>query len=233
MQRDMRSGARQLVGKLGAAGLVLIAAPAAHAAEVDHQAWFTMNTIAERGPVTVQFDLNARVTDEVKRMSQENARATVSYRLNPAVSVGGGYFFGYSELPDVADIVEHRVFEQVQLRVGGLPKGVLLTSRTRIEQRFRQDRPGVGLRGYEMVRLQVPLAGTASLIGLVEAAQNLNSTSWGQRRGFSTARGAVSVNVPVTGHISVQPGYSGQYIKRWKAEDRFYHAYLLTVQVRV
>ncbi|MBC2665837.1 DUF2490 domain-containing protein [Novosphingobium flavum] len=211
-----------------ATGLTIAAGPA-RATETDQQIWLTSNNSVDLGEVTVALDFNTRLTEHIKRMSQENARFTVSYRLNPHIAIGGGYFFGYAELPDVPDIVEHRGFEQVTLSLGGLPKGQSLGARTRIEQRFRRDENEMGLRAYEQVRFQAPLRGKLSGIAVVEAAYNLNDTEWGQHAGFSALRGALSLSLPVTRHISVQPGYSGQYVIRWHAEGRFYHAYMFNV----
>jgi len=131
-----------------ASALPLVTVPA-HATEVDDQAWFTLSGAQDFGKAAVQLDLSTRLTDELTRMSQQNARLTATYDLSPKVSVGGGYYYGQSEQPDVPDIVEHRPFEQVNVRIGGLPKGVTLVSRSRLEERFRQGGPGMGLRSYE------------------------------------------------------------------------------------
>jgi hypothetical protein len=219
-------------GAASMAALAMAMAPVARATETDHQVWLTLNSSAEVGKATVALDLNTRLTEGARRVSQENARFTISLPVSPVVSLGGGYFFGYAELPDVPDIVEHRTFEQAIVRFRGMPKGVVLNARTRIEQRFRRNEGQMGLRGYQQVRLQVPLKGKLSGFTLIEAAYNLNETDWGQHPGLSAVRGAAGVNYPLNGHISVQPGYSAQYVKRWRAEDRLYHALMFNLVVK-
>jgi hypothetical protein len=214
-----------------ASALPLVTVPA-HATEVDDQAWFTLSGAQDFGKAAVQLDLSTRLTDELTRMSQQNARLTATYDLSPKVSVGGGYYYGQSEQPDVPDIVEHRPFEQVNVRIGGLPKGVTLVSRSRLEERFRQGGPGMGLRSYENLRLQIPLGHRITLINQAEVAWNLNDTIWGQHHGFSSLRGTLQVNFPLTRKWSIQPGYAAQYIARYRAEHRFYNAVLLNIQYR-
>jgi len=231
MQRKARiGGARAVAAALAAMGG--LAASPARATDADGQVWLTLNALTQWDKIGLQLDLQSRLTDNFRHPNQENARLTITYPLNRAVSLGGGYYIGYSELPDVSDLVEHRPFEQVSVAVGGLPKGVSLVSRTRLEQRVRREATGTGLRAFEQVKAQFPLVGRLGGIALIEAAWNFNTTPWGQRTGFGTARAAVQLNVPVNASVSVQPGYSGQYVKRWHNEGRFYHAFLLNLVVK-
>lgn len=219
--------------------LVLAATPAL-AAEDDAQVWLAQQSFLNLNQNLVLFtDVQLRLTDDAQRAGQAIVRGALGVKLDRSTTVWGGY--GYIRSDPLGGRVshEHRVFEQVTWRAFGDGAGngttrPTLTGRTRLEQRLVDGQGGTGWRLRQLVRLDVPLGkpGAPQAVVWAEPSVGLNRTGWGQKSGFDQLRGFAGVALPVGRGISVEAGYSGQYVSRPAREDRMNHIASLSLMIR-
>jgi hypothetical protein len=87
-----------------------------------------------------------------------------------------------------ADSDEHRIWQQL---IWSKPlNGINFLSRTRLEQRFRDDGSDTGWRLRQFMKAAYPLPGNPnmSLVAYDELFFGLNDTDWGTRSGFDRNR---------------------------------------------
>ncbi len=219
--------------------LVLAATPAL-AAEDDAQVWLAQQSFLNLNQDLVLFtDVQLRLTDDAQRAGQAIVRGALGVKLDRSTTVWGGY--GYIRSDPLGGRVshEHRVFEQVTWRAFGDGAGngttrPTLTGRTRLEQRLVDGQSGTGWRLRQLVRLDVPLGkpGSPQAVVWAEPFVGLNRTGWGQKSGFDQLRGFAGVALPVGRGVSVEAGYSGQYVSRPAREDRMNHIASLSLMIR-
>lgn len=222
-----------------ACALMLTASPTL-AAEDDAQVWLAQQSFVNLDKNLVLFtDLQLRLTDDAARAGQAIARGALGVRVHRSTTVWGGY--GYIRTDPAGGRVshEHRVFEQVMWRafgdgIGNTTTRPTLTGRTRLEQRMIEGQDGTGWRLRQLVRLDVPLGkpGTPQAVLWAEPFVGLNRTGWGQKSGFDQLRGFAGLALPVGKGISVEAGYSGQYVSRPAREDRMNHIASLSLLIR-
>ncbi|MEM7436358.1 MAG: DUF2490 domain-containing protein [Myxococcota bacterium] len=134
---------------------VLFAVPASATAQLDQDfamwgALFFTGQLDQRSPsVAFWFDAQARQNDQ-------STAQVLRPALGVTLSSWASLWLGYASLltwfngPD-ARTTENRLFEQLILKYR--KHGVLLMSRTRVEQRWLKEAPGTAHRFRELVRL--------------------------------------------------------------------------------
>jgi hypothetical protein len=219
---------------------MMLAATPALAAEEDTQVWLAQQSFLNLNKDLVLFtDLQVRLTDDAARAGQAIARGALGVRLDPSTTVWGGYGYIRSDPQGGRVSHEHRLFEQVTWRAFGDGAGngttrPTLTGRTRLEQRMVEGQQGTGWRLRQLVRLDVPLGkpGSPQAVVWAEPFVGLNRTGWGQKSGFDQLRGFAGLALPVGKGISVEAGYSGQYVSRPARDDRMNHIASLSLMIR-
>ncbi len=214
-----------------AAGLALVAGTG-QAADVDNQVWSVAQFNADLGPRTLfTMDTQARFFDDASRLGQVIVRPAVGYRLNDTTNAFVGYAYVRSKPAGRAATHEHRAWQQLTFRAAGDGKGLTLNGRTRVEQRWVEGRDDTGIRFRQQFRLTAPVAGKVRAVATNELFFGLNNTDWGQRDGLHLVRSFVGVSVPVTGNLTVEPGYLNQYVVR-RGENAVHHALSITTNIQ-
>ncbi len=217
---------------LAAAGLGLLAAPAN--AQDDGQAWAQ---VLVQGPIkdNVVFwaEGQARLTDAA-RANQIIIRPAIGLRLNATTTAHVGYAYIRTDPVNGAAATEHRIWEQLTFPIVRNRRGLVVSARSRIEQRMFEGRQDTGWRLRQFVRGQMPFLRGSALSGvvIVEAFYAANSTDWGARAGIDQVRTFAGISIPIKKQIVVEPGYLNQAIFRL-GPDRVNHVASVTLIARL
>ena len=221
------------LARLLACGLALAASPAA--ARDDEQIWLNVTAM---GPVSgnllyfAEFQARGGIGDDAYR--QLNIRPAVGWRINSQVSAYLGYVYVPTDINDNRANTENRVYQQLGWSFGKTAIGEL-SSRTRLEQRFRSDGSDTGWRFRQLLRTVVPIQSNPrpiKALATVEVFANLNTTDWGARSGFDQLRSFVGVEIPIQGRSTIEAGYLNQAINRPNADLRVNHVLSIALFIR-
>lgn len=216
-----RRGAGLCGAAWGLLAMVGVSAPA-QASEEDFNLWLgQFATINASEKVYFRLEAQERFTNDADRLGQLLLRSLVGYRLNDNVNVGAGYAFIYTDPVGPAELNEHRLYQELNVRLLRTAGGVTLDSRTRLEQRFFEERSDTGWRLRQFVQLRAPISQHNRIVAYSEPFFDLNQTSV-QRGGLSIWRNFAGVSVPLAKGIEVVPGYLNQYVVR-DGPDRIDH----------
>lgn len=170
----------------------------------------------------------ARWLDNGERFDTGFVRAAVGYAVTERLLVHAGYAFFDSE-PDNKPVVhENRIWQQVLWNVP--VEGFTLQSRTRLEERFLEDRSDEGWRLRQFFKATVPVVEdkTTFVSAWDEMFWDLGDTDWGQRTGFRQNRAFLGLGqfLDEKKSVSIEVGYLNQWIDR-PGEDRLNHVLLV------
>lgn len=198
------------------AGLAL-ATPAAAQTSHDLQLWGNLGVQGSiAGDLVYLAELQPRWSDDVSRFDLLLLRGAIGYRLNPRLTVHGGYVHVTTPVDDGADRIEQRAFQQLTWAIPVTGPGHLST-RFRLEQRWRSDGHDVGWRARQTLRYAHPLSahgGGVALLGAGDIYFALNDTDWGLRAGLDQLRGFVGVEIPLRGKSTAEIGYLNRTTNR-------------------
>ncbi|MCC4585772.1 DUF2490 domain-containing protein [Xanthomonas melonis] len=214
-----------------AALLTLASIYPAHAStEEDGRYWLS---IYAQGKLPVEnlywsMDIHPRWREEGEQFDQLILRPAVFYRLNPKASVWMGYDTIISHPAGQPSNRENRWWGQFQYQFDPVAN-ISITSRTRLEQRHREDFSDEGYRVRQMIRATRPssLAPQLSWVVFDEVFVNLDQTSWGARRGLDQNRLFVGINWKFNAISNVDVGYLNQFVNT-RAVDRENHVLMTT-----
>lgn len=211
----------------------LIPANSAKATDEDFQLWqvTTLTTGVAEG-VTGHFEVQPRFTDDASRLGQLLVRPSIGFALGNGYVLSAGYAYVRTSPSERPVTHEHRPWQQLAFPLAGGSGGVLISNRSRIEQRFRDDGDDVGLRLRQQFRVEMPTAFRDwKFVAWTEAFLNLNDTDWGQRSGLDRWRNFAGFNIPIGPRIALEPGYINQYVHT-VASDAMDHVLSVTMQVK-
>ena len=218
---------------VAAAGL--LASPAAAETSQDEQAWLNLTAM---GPVSgdlVYFaEAQPRVGDGMSRLDQLVLRGAIGLNLSPSLTLYQGYGHIVTPVENGRDVNEERSFQQINAALAK-PWGGELTSRTRLEQRWRSDGSDTGWRLREMLRYEKPLKRESDALNALvhaEAFVALNNTDWGARAGFDQLRTFIGAEIGIRGASTVEAGYLNQVIDQRGGRTRINHVASLTLFLR-
>ena len=195
-----------------AIGAFLLAALPSIAEADDGQVWLSANA---RGPIAGRVELGVETIERFGRDGEgglyesENV-AMLGFRFDRA-TLAAGY---------VRDIAYHGAGATIEQRarqdfsvdhlatIGGLVIG----TRLRAEERWRDGSSGTGVRIRPFVRLTLPVTGKLNLLASHESFVNLGGGA-GQRGGYDRARDFLGVGVPMTKRVRVEIGYLNQWTR--------------------
>lgn len=215
--------------------LALSAAPTHAATSEDEQFWLNLTSMGSiKGDLVYFAEIQPRVGDGVSRIDQALFRGALGWRLSPAVTLYQGFAHVVVSVDGGQDVNEERGFQQLNWTMGK-PWGGELSSRTRLEQRWRSDGDDMGWRLREMLRYEKPLrTGSDALNALVyaEGFVALNDTDWGARGGFDQLRSFVGAELGLPGASTLEVGYLNQLINQRGGDTRVNHVAAVTLFFR-
>ena len=217
------------------APLALSASPLRAATSEDEQFWLNLTSMGSiKGDLVYFAEIQPRVGDGVSRIDQALFRGALGWKLSPAVTLYQGFAHVVVPVDGGHDVNEERGFQQLNWTMGK-PWGGELSSRTRLEQRWRSDGDDMGWRLREMLRYEKPLrAGSDALNALVyaEGFVALNDTDWGARGGFDQLRSFVGAELGLPGASTLEVGYLNQLINQRGGDTRVNHVAAVTLFFR-
>ena len=224
-----------LFGALLGISTLLTGAAARAATAEDEQVWLNLTAM---GPVSgdlIYFaEIQPRFGNGASQPDQTLLRGAVGWKLSPKLSIYQGYAHIILPSQGGRDVNEERSFQQINWTIG-TPWDGELSSRTRLEQRWRSDGDGMGWRLREMLRYEKPLKpGSQAVNALVyaEGFAALNSTAWGQRAGFDQLRSFVGAEIKLMGKSTAEVGYLNQLINQRGGDERMNHVASITLFFR-
>lgn len=217
------------------APLALSASPLRAATSEDEQFWLNLTSMGSiKGDLVYFAEIQPRVGDGVSRIDQALFRGALGWKLSPAVTLYQGFAHVVVPVDGGHDVNEERGFQQLNWTMGK-PWGGELSSRTRLEQRWRSDGDDMGWRLREMLRYEKPLrAGSDALNALVyaEGFVALNDTDWGARGGFDQLRSFIGAELGLPGASTLEVGYLNQLINQRGGDTRVNHVAAVTLFFR-
>ncbi|MDV5822268.1 DUF2490 domain-containing protein [Sphingobium naphthae] len=215
--------------------LALSAAPTRAATSEDEQFWLNLTSMGSiKGDLVYFAEIQPRAGDGVSRIDQALFRGALGWKLSPAVTLYQGFAHVAVPVDGGQDVNEERGFQQLNWTMGK-PWGGELSSRTRLEQRWRSDGDDMGWRLREMLRYEKPLrTGSDALNALVyaEGFVALNDTDWGARGGFDQLRSFIGAELGLPGASTLEVGYLNQLINQRGGRSRVNHVAAVTLFFR-
>lgn len=213
--------------------LALFLVPIAHGVEEDSQLWGALVVSTDSTePLSFTTEAHARWTDDVHQLGVRLIRPSLSWTFRPGRSAAFGYAWVHLDPAAGNAVDEHRLWQQLALRLSDPASSVTIDSRTRLEQRWL-DRDGeVGQRLRQQLRVTAPLVNTLKAVAWTEAFVALDSTDWGQRRGLERWRNFLGIQFPLGEGVALETGYLNQVVVRRGVEDAMHHAASLTLTAR-
>ncbi|EQB30101.1 DUF2490 domain-containing protein [Sphingobium ummariense] len=219
---------------LAAVPALLSTAAQARTAE-DEQAWLNLTAMGSiKGDLVYFAELQPRFGDGVSRLDQLLLRGAVGWKLSPAATLYQGYAHIVVPVEGGRDVNEERSFQQLSWTLGK-PWGGELSSRTRLEQRWRSDGDDMGWRLREMLRYEKPLRADSNAVNALVYAEGfvaLNDTDWGARGGFDQLRTFLGVELGLPGASTAELGYLNQLINQAGSNSRVNHVASVTIFFR-
>ena len=213
--------------------LTLLAPPAAKAQTVEkEQVWLNLTVMGAMGEDGVYFvEAQPRIGDGA-RLEPLLLRAAVGWKLSPDVAFYQGYGRIITQVDQGPNLAEDRSFQQLSWTIARPQRGEI-SSRTRLEQRWRSDGSGTAWRLREMIRAerQVAPSGLAAL-AYAEVFVGLNDTEWGARSGFDQLRSFVGAEVPAGGQSTIEVGYLNHWVHQGRGRDRVNHVASIALFLR-
>jgi hypothetical protein len=219
-----------------AAAATFAFATGAHAETThDEQAWVNLTAMGPiSGDVVYLAELQPRVGDGISRLDALLLRGAVGVKLSPKVTLYQGYAHVITPVDGGRDINEERSFQQLNVALGK-PFGGELSSRTRLEQRWRSNGSDMGWRLREMLRYEHPLKQGSDAVNALVYAEGFvafNDTDWGARAGFDQLRSFVGAEVGLPGASTLELGYLNQTIDQTRGRTRMNHVASITLFYR-
>lgn len=223
-----------LRASLAVLSLMFAAQPALAETAHDEQAWVNLTLMGSlKGKVVYFAEVQPRFGDGVSRLDQLLLRPAIGVKLSPTMTLYQGYARVITKREGARDLREHRSFQQLSW-VMGKPWGGEISTRTRLEQRWRVDGDDVGHRLREMVRLEVPVASNGlAALGYAEGFLALNDTDWGARSGFDQLRSFIGAEIPVVGKTTIELGYLNQLVNQTGGRRRMNHVLSFSLFARL
>ncbi|NWK96644.1 DUF2490 domain-containing protein [Sphingobium lactosutens] len=215
--------------------LTLLSAPAHASTSEDEQFWLNLTAMGSIKDELVYFaEVQPRVGDGISRVDQALFRGALGWKFSPSLTLYQGFAHVVVPIEGGKDVNEERSFQQLSWTLGK-PWGGELSSRTRLEQRWRSDGDDMGWRVREMIRYEKPLKANSDAVNALVYAEGfaaLNDTDWGARSGFDQLRSFVGAELGLPGASTVEVGYLNQLINQRAGNTRVNHVASVTLFFR-
>jgi hypothetical protein len=175
------------------------------------------------------LETQARFRDDAGEFDQSIVRPGLGYAISAELTVWLGYGWFRTSPDGGSDFDEHRIWQQLSWSRNFDP--VHLTTRSRFEQRFRDDGDDTGGRFRQKIGASHPLSSQFDLVVYDEVFVNLNSTDWGADSGFDQNRGFAGFRWNANQHVSLEFGYLNRFTHRSGKRDAMDHIAMITLQL--
>lgn len=202
------------------AALALAASPAAQTRDEGGLwlMWLGQGRFADRdaplGALRWWLDLQPRWLDDGGRYDTTLVRPGLGWALSDRVTAWAGYAYVEVDPPGRGPFVENRSWQQLTWNVP--VEGFTLATRTRLEQRFVDDRGETGWRLRQFVKATLPVSpgGDWFLSAYDEVFHDLGDTRWGQRQGLRQNRAFAGLGWRFDAErgASLEVGYLNQWL---------------------
>jgi hypothetical protein len=231
--RTHRAAAIRLGIMLAALAIPVGAVPTARAQAHQHS-YQTWTSLTVQGHVSPDFqlylDVNFRFYDDFHPF-QMLFRPGFGLRVGEHMWAYVAYAWTPSWTAQHEFVDEHRIWEQWTWDPSGLPDGMRVFVRTRLEQRFRPEvGPDVALRLRQFLRLLVPFGRGSPIhlslwdeafIGLTDAGDAMGRL-W-QRLGFDQNRLVAGLGWNAADGVRIEAGYMNHWVVRHTGTDEIHH----------
>jgi predicted secreted protein len=206
----------------------------AQTAHDDVDVWTSLLVATPVGSRTeLRADGMLQATNDASRVGWELARIILVGTLNERVTAGGGYAWFRVEDATGRHAVEHRAVQELALRIPLDRRAVVISLRTRLEERHRETYSATAFRLRQQARVDIPLGARGlRATGWNESFFALNTTAWSGRSGPSFILDFVGLHVPVLKGMAIEPGYLSQ-TEFVTSRNRMHHAVALFVTLRL
>lgn len=209
-----------LMATLGASSL-------AHAeVEEDGRFWINLTMegmVSKENHVGWYAELQPRLKEEGREHDQTIIRPAINYWISDRASIWLGYADVRTQTAQGTNH-EQRWWQQFMYTFPPTANGIVITSRTRLEQRNFDIGNDTGHRVRQLVRAIKKIEGSESLSWLVwdELFVSTRSTDWGALSGFDQNRAFAGVAWQAASNARFEIGYVNQYV-RGNSFDRMNH----------
>lgn len=167
-----------------------------------------------RGPIgqsnrwEYYFEFQPRFDFQDAKLSRFLIRPAAIYNLDDDQSLWAGVLDVFDSDLNTNEL---RLWQQYQ-RIDRLDR-VIFLNRSRLEQRFMNNEPNVGLRLRHMLRAQVPLGeeSTWSVVVFDELFLGINQNGSQPKRGFDQNRAFVGIRKDLRNNLFYEAGYMNQF----------------------
>lgn len=203
-------------------------------ADVEEDGRYWLNIYAQ-GKLPVEnlywsMDTHPRWRDEGKHFDTLILRPAIFYKVTPKASVWLGYDTVINHPAGASSYKENRLWQQFLYQFDPVAN-VSWSSRSRLENRDREDFSEHAYRWRQMVRASMPSTLNPHLSWVVydELFINFNDTNWGVRKGFDQNRLFLGINWKFSDFSNADIGYLNQYINT-KTVDRENHVLMTAIR---
>lgn len=197
----------------------------------DFQAWQqVIVSKALRPDVTANMEVQTRFDDDASNFHQLLLRPSIGFRIFDDAVLTLGYAYVRTETVGGPDTNENRIWEQISFPILTRAGAFTLSSRTRLEQRFREDETSWRFR--EQLRLAIPIGQPGvDLVGWSEVFYNLNTTDWAGDAGFDRWRNFAGISFALGEEMTLEPGYMNQLVNK-STGDEVDNIFNVTLNIR-
>jgi hypothetical protein len=176
------------------------------------------------------MDIHPRWREGVSHFDTLIMRPSVFYKFTPKTSVWIGYDTITFHPDGQESYQENRLWEQWMYQFDPIGR-VNITSRSRLEQRDREDYRDIAHRWRQMFRFTAPSGFNQKLSWVVydELFINLNTNSWISRRGIDQNRLFLGGNWKFDDNVNAEIGYLNQQVNG-KTFDQENHVFSTTLR---
>ncbi|MBO9576025.1 MAG: DUF2490 domain-containing protein [Sphingobium sp.] len=207
---------------------------AANAAVEDEQLWLNGSVTVDLGNgFKISDEIVARFSDAQKGLYEIENNLLLNYKINKTVTIAAGYTHDPLYSGGHFTRMEHRAREQVSFdNIAKIASGQIST-RARMEQRWRDGMTGTGWRFRPYVKWTLPIAnkGKTTLNIWHESFINLNKTPGQTVSGYDRMRNNITVKFPISKVVSIEAGYLNQYQFTRNAPNKMDHVATATLGV--
>lgn len=182
-------------------------------AATDSQVWTGLSATEKLGssPWRLQEEFVSRFSDHRGGLYELEAVGLVGYKPSKNVTIAGGYVFNPQYSHGDLTATEHRAREQVTVDNVAQFGRAKLSLRWRMEERWRDNAAGTGVRARPYAKLSIPIHGKTLLTLSNETFINFNTTTFQKQDGLDRMRNLIAVSTPLSNKLSLEAGYLNQH----------------------